>query len=363
MMTPPPDVELARLLQRLFVVDELWLFLRSYYREVADFLPENLGLAPLAAAAAEALARRNLIDDALFDRLRASRVRCTPAIDATARAYRRAAVAPAPRKRVGMWVVTAASGVTVVTAIVLGRPVLDSAECAKPRSCGEPPGIDEPARALSCPPGMALIDRAGAGPVCLDRTEVTRGSFCAAVTARPSDKYAATRCEVDAKVERWHEHPIAHVRVHEAAAYCAERGLRLPERREYVEILRRELDGRALAGLLQAANLCGAECHAHFKPGEVDFHHRDAHERAAPVGSYRERFASPQGLDDMLGNVREIVRDGELAFACGSGWSHASLRDLKPENCLDPQNQALTAGTSSQALGFRCAGAPLPVES
>ena len=94
---------------------------------------------------------------------------------------------------------------------------------------------------------------------------------------------------------------------------------------------------------------------------EHDFVHRDPHQRAAEVGSYRHAFASPLGLDDVFGNVREIVTDADHYYACGSGWLNAQLVDLRPEICLDAENRPLAADSSARTVGFRCAGEPTAV--
>ncbi len=354
-MTPPPDVKLAELLCELFDVDELQRFLRSQHREIADTLPVGLGRVPLAYAAAEALARRNLIDDALFARLRVERPRCGPQITTAARLYHQATARRVRSRRTrALSLLAAAGGAAGLAAFVFTRGPAGEPECATDRCVDErprpAPAPVSPAPAAptrpSCRAGMVLIAHPEVGPLCLDRSEVTRGDFC-------SFAPAAARCSGDAPT-----HPITHVRPPEAAAYCEARGLRLPARDEFARILRLELGARSLAAVLPAMNVCGEECVPGPDRHDLDFVHRDPHVRTAPVGSYRHTFASPLGLDDMFGNVREIVSDAGRPFTCGAGWANAQLVDLAPEQCLAPENRPLTATFAAQTVGFRCAGDP-----
>jgi len=362
-MNLPPDAELARLLRDLFTADELQRFLRTHYRDIADELPTNVGAIPLASAAAEAFARHNLLDDALFARLHASRAHCTKKIASAARACRNAPHSPPPGRLRWLMLPAGVIGAAGITGLLLARVTASGLECAENR-CGEQPygivnAVSDHIPALECPEGtvrVAIHDEPR--PLCVDRTEVTRGVFCSSATAHKRLAPAGVdRCTPDPSVALWSEHPIAMVGPDEAEGFCAERGLRLLRRREFVQLLVDELKDRSVASLLPAINLCDADCHA----GEDiarQFVHHDGHATTSPVGTYSRAFASRHGLDDMFGNLREIVRDGPHFFGCGSSYLSFHRDDLQPENCLSPDQPELPAGQKKPNLGFRCAGTP-----
>ena len=383
-MTPPSDVELARLLVELFDAEELQRFLRDEYREISDSLPINMGLIPLASLAAEALARRNLVDELLFTRLVARRPRCVGKILGAGHARDQVSAAPSSA-RTYRWaglsagLCGAAGIVALVWTRVSGQPGSCEAagDCTEVERPGEPPPprdkleSEAPAVApvvLRCPDGMMLIDDiGGTKPMCLDRSEVTRGAFCSLASgSAPSDLndvQAAYRCVPEAGVRDWWSHPITHVRPDEATAHCAARGLQLPERQAFARVLGAELGGRQASEVLATINLCGVECHRGQRPETGRLSHRDRHPAVAPVGSYRLAFASPHGLDDIFGNVGEMVRDGALVFACGGGFQHSRLAVLDPGACIAPGNPPLASTASDPATGFRCAGEPNAVAS
>lgn len=364
-MTRHAEDEVAALLHELFDVEELRAFLRRHYREVADYLPVHLGRIPLANAAAEALARRNLVDAALFARLRDARGRCAPRIQQAARTWTREAAA-APRRKARAAAAAVGCAAVGAATFVLVRPDGEAPTCEDGPPCAAPaerPGEARTdartARPLVCPDGMVLV--AGPdSPLCFDRSEVTRDAFCSHASTRANlkDRYTAARCMADEAVVADARHPVAYVSPAEAEVYCAARGLRLPERREFVHVLRAELGGRTPPEILDAINMCGVECFDDDDRDKLATVRVDAFQRTAPVGSFRAAFASPQGLDDMFGNVREVVREGTRAFACGSGWVQARPEDLRPELCTDPDNPPLASDFTHQNLGFRCVGAP-----
>lgn len=364
-MSAPPDLAVARLLRDLFAVEELQRFLRAHYREIADELPINMGIVPLAVAAAEALARHNLIDDDLFRHLVSTRPRCVRQIVLAAQSCRGAVRPRAVRRFSWRGGLVAALGVAAAIALMIDRFSGDAAplNCEEDR-CGahqegsaKEPSHDIPKR-VSCPAEMRRIAmNGGASSLCVDRTEVTRGAFCGSRASHQSSRWSESpeRCKPDPAVARWSDHPITMVRRDEAEAFCEERGLRLLQRGEFVQILVIELRGRPLESLLTAMNVCDAD-YLRGRTEEPSFTHHDGHSATAPVGSYREVFASPTGLDDMFGNVREIVLDGGAAYACGSSYLSYQLDDLGPEHCLSSQNPPLAVNQGKPTLGFRCAG-------
>ncbi len=350
-MTPPPDVTVGELLCALFDLEELQRFLRSQYRELADGLPGAPGLVPLAYAAAEALSRRNLIDDTLFARLRAQRPRCGAQIAAAQRAYQQAAARQVRSRRFTAVGLLAAAGSVAALAVWTWSDAIHSSSGRPP--IAEPTASGDERGTLRCRDGMVFIHGERIGPLCLDRSEVTRAQFCALLPAAP-------RCTTRAAPVPDPTLPISRIRPQEAVACCSALGLRLPRRRELAEVLRLELGERTAVSLLPAMNLCGQECMPPQDRVALDFTHLDLHKRTAPVGSYRHAFASPLGLDDIFGNVREIVTEGERFFTCGAGYTNAQLADLQPEACMAAQSRPLDDTSSEPYVGFRCAAEPTP---
>ena len=280
----------------------------------------------------------------------------SPKVAATARAYRQAQVAsPGPRRTSTPGRFAAVGGAAGLGVLAYWLVSSDISRCEATGTCVEAPGrvalAAEMPASMTCPEGMVLVRDTGLDALCLDRSEVTRAAFC---------RYApdAPQC-IDPELRGLPPtSPITRVHPQEAAAHCGARGLRLPTRDEFVPILHRELGGRSLDHVLAATNVCGEECVAEPERDPLDFVHVDRHKRMAPVGSYRLAFASPSGLDDIFGNVREIVRDGDLYFACGSSWRSSQLVDLDPGQCLSALNRSLVAASNVETVGFRCAGEP-----
>lgn len=162
----------------------------------------------------------------------------------------------------------------------------------------------------------------------LDKTEVTwgqYGTFCRATgRARP----AAPAWGIDDR------HPVVNVTWHDAAAYCAWAGKRLPTEAEW-EKGARGADGRTFPwGNTWAPERANAD---------------DRLKRTSPVGSL-PAGASPWGLMDLAGNVWEWCADGyaEAAPRAGAGRER--------EAAGPPRERVLRGGSwAAMPLNARCA--------
>jgi formylglycine-generating enzyme required for sulfatase activity len=174
----------------------------------------------------------------------------------------------------------------------------------------------------------------------IDRTEVTRGMYARCV--------AAHRCaplSVDLSSEP--ELPVTGVTWHEARAYCAFAGGRLPSENEWEKAARgsdgrefpwgNEVDcKRANWGNFENEGPCAGRA-----PG-----------KPVPVGSYPQG-ASPFGVLDMAGNVWEWVADkydrdpSRRVVRGGSCCSYFVEPRAANRNAWDPNHR-------DGDLGFRC---------
>ncbi len=131
----------------------------------------------------------------------------------------------------------------------------------------------------------------------------------------------------DSSIKGKADHPVVQVSAGDAAAYCAWRGLRLPDEKEW-EFAARGTDGRRypwgndrpFEEQSRRGNFGTAACCAPDRS--------DGYERTAPVGTYPSG-ASPYGLLDMAGNVWEWTSsrfpgEPDHVVLRGGGWGNNS---------------------------------------
>jgi len=183
-------------------------------------------------------------------------------------------------------------------------------------------------------------------PFWLDRTEVTVGQYRAFVAATGHD---AAGSAIHEKIDdRW---PMTKVNLRDASLYCRWRGKRLPTAVEW-EFAARGTHGRRFPwgddypdGT--RANFCDRSCDRDWATPDHDDHRRER----AMVGSYPDG-ATPEGLLDMAGNVREwcadLLPDGR-ALVKGGGYANA-YDDMV---CADVR--ANEWWLRAPDIGFRCA--------
>ena len=206
----------------------------------------------------------------------------------------------------------------------------------------------------SCPSGMTAVTggalpRAGA-PVripsfCMDRTEVTVDAYasCAEVGAcRSTDLVCGAAANWG---KHGHgSHPINCVTWDEAATFCTEHGKRLPTEDEW--------EWAARGGRKALTFPWGAEAPEDRACWDGDGNSRGAGERkgTCPVGS-NPRGKSPDGIQDLAGNVREWTSSAQDRFRVirGGSWGDSLPAFLSASfrgwNAPDER---------MELLGFRC---------
>ena len=211
----------------------------------------------------------------------------------------------------------------------------------------------------------------------LDKTEVTVADYAACVaagrcsepTAYLDERGSFRSCCNWRHPDRRREHPVNCVDFHQATAYCAWRGKRLPTEEEWEYAARGGAEGRKYpwgnaAPGPNLINACGTEC-----PGNLvakRFHvvapmyaAEDGWPETAPVGSF-PAGASKHGALDLAGNVWEWTA---TRYASYDGKAREDKRVLRGGSWGggDPSTERasyrfrLGADSRGQFLGFRCA--------
>lgn len=255
-------------------------------------------------------------------------------------------------------------------------------------------GTDSNAAALSLARPAHRVTLRG---FCIDAREVTVGQYSACVNAgdctaaHHEAHFAAEANEAgdeasvalhgamcNAGKPNRQRHPINCVSHAQAVSYCAAHAARLPSEAEWEYAARGSGDrtfpwGEARPSR-ERVNVCGQECERwHAKVGldkrwrGVMYAADDGYAGTAPVGSF-PRGASPDGVEDLIGNVFEWTAAGlyeygvadvhdplgasnSESFVIRGGNFNSSLREF-----TDPSLRFAMHGESySHGVGFRCA--------
>lgn len=195
----------------------------------------------------------------------------------------------------------------------------------------------------------------------IDRFEVTNDEFARFVEAAGFVSYAEENSSKnwrDAAEAKGGNHPVVYVTWNDAKAYCEWAGKRLPTEAEWEKAARGE-DGRVFPW---GNDFPGADVDQFGNFYETGLR------STFPVGGF-EKGASPYGLYDMAGNVREWVEDYFLAYPGaaadadpffgeanrvnrGGGWFDGEDGELVTtynRNAGPPDTSA------NDDIGFRCA--------
>jgi formylglycine-generating enzyme required for sulfatase activity len=255
-------------------------------------------------------------------------------------------------------------------------------------------GTDASAAALSLARPAHRVTLRG---FCIDAREVTVGQYAACVKAgdctpaHHEAHFAAEASEAgdgasvalhgamcNAGKPNRQRHPINCVSHAQAVSYCAAHAARLPSEAEWEYAARGAADRTFPWGdarpSRERVNVCGQECERwHAKMGldkrwrGVMYAADDGYAGTAPVGSF-PRGASPDGVEDLIGNVFEWTAAGlyeygvadvhdprgpsnSESFVIRGGNFNSSLREF-----TDPSLRFAMHGESySHGVGFRCA--------
>ena len=209
-----------------------------------------------------------------------------------------------------------------------------------------------------CPPGMVLVEGGtlrGRGidgyrvpSFCLDRTEVTVNAYAACVDLKVCDASGLV-CGAAATWGKRNQgtFPVNCVTWAEAEKYCSEHGLRLPAEEEFEWAAR----GGERAFRYPWGN--GAPASRVCWDGEGNTKGKGERKGPCAVATH-PRGRSPNGLDDLAGNVREWTSTEHERFRVlrGGSWG-----DDRPDFLSASFRGWNAPDERMELLGFRCAAA------
>lgn len=197
----------------------------------------------------------------------------------------------------------------------------------------------------------------------VDKVEVTNKDYAACVRlgkcTEPSSKKVGDIADYYGN-KSYDAHPVVNITWAQAKAYCAFRGKRLLTEAEW------EKAARALAGAAYPWGNIAPDCkRSHFQDCKL--------KSPQPAGGL-PAGASPYGVLDMSGNVREWVSDfySATAYKDGpaknpTGPASGTTRVVRGGSYLSPdtgirssRRDQLKPGESKEDLGFRCATGQFP---
>lgn len=183
----------------------------------------------------------------------------------------------------------------------------------------------------------------------IDKYEVTSGQYQQCVAARACDPPETIYSYYGNST--YDDYPVIYVDWHQAGAYCAWAGGRLPTEEEWEYAARGKqryiypwgdsFDGARL-------NYCDVNCEKSWKDSAYD----DGYADTAPVGSY-PAGASWCGAENMAGNVREWTAPEYESVSFGTGLRGGSWY-LNREFARCTCRYGSYPGYSFDDVGFRC---------
>jgi formylglycine-generating enzyme len=141
------------------------------------------------------------------------------------------------------------------------------------------------------------------------------------------------------------DEPAVHITWHEARAFCASAGGRLPGLHEWRRAAYEEMRRAPTDGFEQGRSYAYPVGN---NPDGMNTSGEDPWPRHAPAGVTKRGV---NGLYDMGANVWEWLadRDGDTALTAGGSWWYAASRTRRDEAQFKP------AGFAAVYIGFRCA--------
>jgi sulfatase modifying factor 1 len=207
-----------------------------------------------------------------------------------------------------------------------------------------------------CPAALALVpggtyklgeggDEATVRAFCLDVVEVTADAYAACVGCTPPGSGFAC----NGGVPGHGNHPVNCVDLAQATAYCAALGKRLPSEQEWEWAARGADRGTTYPWGNEPP---GARACWDGKGNEAGLGRRWAGGTGTCAVGTHPAGSSPQGIQDLAGNVLELVASDDRSVPIGRGgaWHLADAA-----YCTAQRRFSLPPGYRGHEVGFRCA--------